>query len=197
MRQSSHRTREENHLYWPLEVLTGYLQTSQDRLLATQLPFISEQFSFICDKHRKTHPEIVGLSDFFADVTDDLRREMSKDAELYFPYIHHLAECHHCMLPLPVPEFSSISSVVHLTHANHNSVLKSLGTIIEMSFTFNKFTQVDSAYNLLVSSLNELEDDLQTLIHLKFDILYKRAVEMERIVGRNHYKYQFTDSDRS
>ena len=185
MRQISHRTQQKNYLYWPLDVLVNHVQNAQKNLGYEQIPYIREQFALVNERYRKIHPEIMGVSGFFMDVADNLNIELAKDEEYFFPYIRELVECHYENRQVSVPQFSSIGSVRQLSLLNHNTILKSLETIIEMTFTFNKFKLVDADHNKLVTSLNALEDDLQSIVHLKFDILFQRAIEMENTVGRN------------
>jgi iron-sulfur cluster repair protein YtfE (RIC family) len=190
MRLTSRKIREENYLYWPLEVLTGYIRSRQKRLIEEQLPAVTAQLNVVCEKYRTIHPEIAGLSNFFSDVTGDLRRELLTDEQLYFPYICDLVDCHHRNTQVLVPCFSSIGNVMHLSHINHQVIHRSLETIIDMTFTFNKFTQVDASHKSLVNSLNTLEDDVQSLIHIKFNILFQRASELENTVERDIHTHQ-------
>jgi iron-sulfur cluster repair protein YtfE (RIC family) len=176
---------QNNYHYWPLDVLVKHIGEAQNKLANVDIPFLREQFAKVCEGHRKIHPEIVGVSEFFSDITNDLCRGFSNDEKLFFPYMCDLVECHYQNRQVVVPSFTTIGNIMHLARVNYNTIMKSLDTVIEMAFTFKKFEQVDQVHHMLVKSLTAFEDDLHSLVHLKFDILFQRAMGMENTIGRD------------
>jgi iron-sulfur cluster repair protein YtfE (RIC family) len=173
-----------NFLYWPLEVLTGHIRSGQERLIRSSLPDIEALFTTVCGLHRKFHPEITAVHDLYREAARELERITELDRASIFPYIIQLAQCHHDNSEVTVPPFSSLSQILGQSRAAYAENCRTLETVIDMTFTFNKFTSVNSAHNALVQSLNALDDDLHSLAHLKFGILFSRAIEMEKTVAR-------------
>lgn len=178
------KTIQENYLYWPADVLARYIQTSQHQFVKKQVPALVGQFGLVCGKHKKVHPEITGVNDLFSDFAEQLRGDVEYDFTLIYPYIYDLVECHHKGTPLSAPGFSSISSIVETAREKQKSRIHCLDSIIELTFTFNRFASVNLEYNALVSALNVMADDLQLISHLKFNILFPKAAEMENTVNR-------------
>ena len=184
MRQASHRTETRQYLYWPIGVLADRIQATQKEMICGQMPLINTQFRIVKEKQPERQAEIDVSFNLFKGVCQELSEEFSRDTRLLFPYIREIVNCHHHHTQVTVPEFSSLSRVMRHSEKNHQVTVNTLERIIEQTLICTWFTFGDEGHGLLLKSLNALEADLQLLIHLKFDILFQRVVELENIVAR-------------
>jgi regulator of cell morphogenesis and NO signaling len=183
MEKNPANIQNDNFLYWPLDVLAYYIQKKQQKIMKMQKPLILEQFAMVCAKHGKFHPEIRDVSGFFNDLNAQFQKSMDKDTTLIFPYILDLVRSHHRHVPITAPKFSSMSNIHKTEYQNHQAIATGLAGIVELTSTFNRFTSVNSEYDLLVNALKMMADEFNSIGRLKFDILFPRAMEAENTVN--------------
>ena len=105
---------------------------------------------------------------------------MRKEEQVLFPFIERMEEAVIAGQPvLPAP-FSTVNNPVAMMIHEHDiagNLLRSMRTLS------NNYEAPDGAcvsYRALYSALAEFERDLHLHIHLENNILFPRAVEMER-----------------
>jgi regulator of cell morphogenesis and NO signaling len=105
---------------------------------------------------------------------------MMKEEMVLFPYIERMEESviqNEPVLPAP---FGSVQNPVALMEHEHDSAGAALRSIRKASSDFTPPTDACISYQSLYKALAAFEADLHQHIHLENNILFPRAIAMEK-----------------
>ena len=131
--------------------------------------------------HGKNHPELFGIRETFGWVSQELMTHMMKEEMVLFPYIERMEESviqHEPVLPAP---FGSVQNPVALMEHEHDSAGAALRSMRKASSDFTPPTDACISYQTLYKALAAFEADLHQHIHLENNILFPRAIAMEKV----------------
>jgi regulator of cell morphogenesis and NO signaling len=130
--------------------------------------------------HGQNHPEIAELQGLFQALSTELEPHMMKEERMLFPYTIEMEFATRNGHPLPNPPFGSLVNPVQrmILERRRRRMLR------EMRRVSGNYTIPQDAcisYQTLYQALDEFEKDLHQHIHLENNVLFPRAVEMERV----------------
>lgn len=178
--EDSPASNDENFLSWDLDFLSDYIVNKHHKYVTDSLPMLYEFSEKVARVHGDRHPEVVEIAHYFDAVAQELRMHMHKEEVILFPYIKELAVAKRENKTMDRPPFGSIENPIHMMEAEHESAG---GNMHEVSRLSNRFTPPHDAcasYRVLFAKLEEFEKDLHRHIHLENNILFPRAIEMEK-----------------
>ena len=105
---------------------------------------------------------------------------MVKEEKVLFPYIKDLVAAKSNGQPLQAAHFGSVQSPINMMEMEHELVAKNLEEIRQLSQNYSLPEDACASYSLLFRMLDEFENDLHLHIHLENNILFPRALEIEK-----------------
>lgn len=136
----------------------------------------------VATRHGEKHPELLEMQKLFRTACDDLGSHLMKEEMVLFPYVVKLETRFLKDLPGSRPHFGTVTNPVHVMNIEHDAV----GDLLrQMRAVSNEYAIPEGActsYTALYARLTDLERDLHQHIHLENNILFPRAIEMERKV---------------
>lgn len=166
---------------WPLDFLADYIVQNHHRYVAESVPSINTLLDKVVAAHGKQHPELETVRTAFHIVGDDLIAHMMKEEQILFPAIRQLVqwqrEEHPTAFSFP---FGSIANPIRMMEYEHTDAGDTLETI---RLTTSNFTvPADGCYSfqLLYQQLENFETDLHQHVHLENNILFPKAIQLER-----------------
>ena len=105
---------------------------------------------------------------------------MVKEEKVLFPYVKQLVVSTSQSLPLQAAHFGTVQSPINMMEMEHEIVGKAVEKIRSLSHNFALPEDACASYSLLYKMLEEFEDDLHTHIHLENNILFPKALELEK-----------------
>ncbi|HEX6848083.1 MAG TPA: iron-sulfur cluster repair di-iron protein [Chitinophagaceae bacterium] len=166
---------------WELDFLVDYILNVHHRYLRKALPEIQELTRKFLDGHRKKFPELQELEFIIRQFMKEIPPHMSQEEEIFFPYIkqiHHAHKNHESYARLLIRTLRKpLEEVMQKEHERTGSSLHALRTI-----TKNYTPPVDAclAHKVTFAKLKELDDDLVQHIHLESNILFPKAIALEK-----------------
>lgn len=136
----------------------------------------------VCRKHGEKHPELFALRKSFTALCDDLTTHLRKEEMLLFPFIKHLEMSAERNLSSPRPPFGTVQNPVRMMMAEHAADGEILREMREISRDYAVPENACPSFRALYFGLEELEKDLHRHIHLENNVLFPRAVELEKKV---------------
>lgn len=176
-------TPEELYLH-PIEVLVGYLKKKHRYFMRQELPFLSSMVSGI-----QAEPSYESLlSDLrlmFPLFADDFIHHIHEEEDTLFERIHFLQEIERNRLPLhQAVKVFNVASIIELAeeHEAHDDEMEGIRKLTA-NYTLNDGAPI--AIKVLYHELQKLEREL--IIHAKIenDLLFPKAMELEKEVKRN------------
>jgi regulator of cell morphogenesis and NO signaling len=130
--------------------------------------------------HGKNHPELVEIGRVWSEMFQEMTMHMMKEENILFPYIVELEWAAQGRGPRPACVFGTVENPVRMMMMEHDSAGANLRSLRELSSDFTPPAEGCTSYRVLYEALAAFEKDLHQHIHLENNILFPRAVEMER-----------------
>ncbi|GAB2549999.1 iron-sulfur cluster repair di-iron protein [Rufibacter soli] len=165
---------------WDLSFLADYIVNIHHKYVREAIPALYEYTTKIARVHGSRHPELLEVAKHFTNVANELEAHMPKEERVLFPFIKQLNEAKQKGEKLDKPAFGSIQSPINMMEMEHEAAGGELEAIREKT---NNFTLPDDAcatYQVAFAKLQEFEEDLHRHIHLENNILFPKALELEK-----------------
>ena len=164
----------------PLSKLTSYIVSKHHVFTREELERLDQLAAKVCSVHGQNHPELLLIKGQFHDLKRDLIPHMQKEEMILFPFIEQMDAAVSDGKPPPVPVFGTVQNPVRMMMIEHDAAGEILKRIRQLSDGFAVPEDGCISYETLYKALEMLELDLHQHIHLENNILFPRAVEMER-----------------
>ena len=160
----------------PLGELIDHIVGRHHTYVKAELPRLETLIAKVVEVHGKNHPELQQAQVAFSDLANELAGHLMKEEQILFPYVKQMADgasggpCCFGTVQNPI-------RVMMLEHDNAGEKLR------EMRNATNNYALPQDAclsYRTVFAALAEFERDLHQHIHLENNILFPRAVRMER-----------------
>lgn len=172
---------------WKTDFLADYIINVHHHYLRESLPLIKEHLTHFVSEHSKKFPQLNELQIEFNSLEKAIVPHLDQEEQIIFPYIRQIAHAYESKEPYARLLVRTLRKPVEDIMQNEHTIMdKRLSRI--RSITQN-YTPPDAAcigHRLSYSLLRELDDDLIQHIHLENNILFPRAIVMEReLLERN------------
>ena len=169
-----------NYDSWDLDFLSEYIINTHHKYVQEATVALIQYSDKVARVHGDNHPEVVEINKDFHALAQELEMHMHKEEMILFPFIKQLANAKKNNLTLAQPHFGTIQNPINMMEAEHDGA----GDIIKnIKSLTNDFTPPEGACNtfkLLYSKLEEFQNDLFQHIHLENNILFPKAIRMEK-----------------
>jgi len=164
----------------PLSELIAHIKNTHHKYTREEIVRLPALLEKVCSVHGKKHPELPGIRDTFLGLSQELTTHLMKEEMVLFPYIVRMEEAVLQKEPILPAPFGTVKNPVSMMEHEHDSAGNALREMREAS---NGYTAPDDAcvsYQTLYQALAAFESDLHLHIHLENNILFPRAIAMER-----------------
>ena len=179
--QSAHAAQEEHN--WQTEALAdliAHIKNTHHVYTREELARLGPLFDKVCSVHGKNHPELLQIRGFFQCLAQELTTHLMKEEMVLFPYVKRMEEAaieNEPMVPAP---FGTVQNPVSMMEHEHDSAGNALRAMRAASNGYAAPADACVSYQTLYRALAEFEADLHQHIHLENNILFPRAVAMEK-----------------
>ncbi len=165
---------------WELDFLADYIINNHHQYVKQSGTIINEHIDKTAAVHGKNHPEIIEAAKLFSICHKDLKQHMMKEETILFPYIKYLVKVKNGAASFEAPYFSTIRNPINMMEAEHQSAGDIFVKIRELTNNFTLPSDACNTYKAAFEELNDFELDLHKHIHLENNILFPKAIEMEK-----------------
>ncbi len=134
----------------------------------------------VASRHGDHHQYLLELKDLFEAVCNDLGPHMEKEEQVLFPYIMDLETRQSTGQPPPFPPFGTVQNPIRMMTAEHETVGDLLSEMREITSDYELPGGACPSFTALYHRLAEFERDLHQHIHLENNLLFPRAIDLER-----------------
>lgn len=165
---------------WPLDLLADYIEKKHHRYAETKIPEIKSYLNKIVNVHGRQHPELVEIETLFLQSAGELSMHMKKEELILFPYIRKMVQAEqHNDKPVK-PHFGTIENPVAMMKHDHDTEGDRFRKIAALSNQYTLPMGACNTYRVAFALLKEFEDDLHLHIHLENNILFPKAIDLEK-----------------
>jgi len=173
----------DNDRDWRRESLTdliAHITRTHHKFVREEIARLGPLFQKVCGVHGKNHPELPRMQATFADLAQELTMHLMKEEMVLFPYVIRMEEAVIQKEPVLPPPFGTVQNPVSMMMHEHDSAGIALRVLRQASTGYTPPPEACASYQALYRALAEFEADLHQHIHLENNILFPRAVAMEK-----------------
>jgi len=170
----------DNYDRWGLDFLTDYIYNKHHQYYYDQAPIINELLIKVANHHGERYPQLVKAYQLYTSLSQELNEHFAKEEKILFPFIKTLVLSKQTGNIQELQKRFSLSAPIQMMETDHEAAGEILA---ELSTVTNQYTAPDGACNsfqFLYQKLKELEEDLHQHIHLENNILFPKALALEK-----------------
>ncbi|MBS1572077.1 MAG: iron-sulfur cluster repair di-iron protein [Bacteroidetes bacterium] len=169
-----------NYSEWNLDFLADYIVNTHHNYVRKYLPEITSYAAKVAKVHGDNHPELLQINVLVDKVNKELTTHMAEEETILFPRVKEivLAQKNNTLYSNSGRE--SLSYLIDETEKEHDSVGRAMEEIRNLSKNYSLPEDACASYKLLFKMLEEFESDLFTHIHLENNIMFPKAMEIEK-----------------
>lgn len=168
---------------WDVDFLVDYIYNQHHKYFYENRDILLQLAVTVRDAHGKAHPELIRLTKLVGNLFDDLKSHFYKEEKKVFPYIRELA-IYKRNGTRPLNQVTMTQGPLAMMLMEHEAAGDALKTIRRITNDYQVPGNACNSYRLLYNKLEELENDLHQHIHLENNILFPKALQIEKeLVG--------------
>ena len=165
---------------WPMDLLAEYIEKKHHRYVEEKTLEIKPYLEKIARVHGGRHPELLEINEHFNATAGELAMHMKKEELIVFPFIKKMVKAKEEGSKLAAPNFESIQFPIQAMMDEHTNEGDRFRLIEELSNNYTTPEDGCNTYKVTFALLKEFEQDLHLHIHLENNILFPRAIELEK-----------------
>ena len=165
---------------WPLDLLADYIEKKHHRYVEESSQVLMPYLAKLCKVHGERHPELFEIADEFKKSATELASHMKKEELILFPFIRKLVKAEQEHSVIVKPHFGSVENPVEMMMQDHEVEGERFRKIADLSDNYTPPEDACNTYRVSLALLNEFEQDLHLHIHLENNILFSKAIELEK-----------------
>ena len=174
-----------NYQSWPLDLLADYIEKKHHRYVQEKTLEIQPYLDKICKVHGERHPELLEIKEEFNASAGELAAHMKKEELILFPFIRKMTKAKLENTKVDAAHFGTVKNPIQMMMNEHTVEGNRFRKIEELSNNYTPPLDACNTYRVSFALLKEFEQDLHLHIHLENNILFPRAIEIEKELIQN------------
>lgn len=170
----------KNYNQWELNELADHIVNVHHKYIRENIPVIIGYASRVVQVYAKDHPELIQIQRLFSELSIDLTGHLKKEEKIVFPFIKSMTEALKKDEQLVKPAFDTLNNPIRIMEEDHEEAGVMFKKIKILSNYFTPPAGACNTFNAFYSKLEEFEKDLHHHVHLENNILFPKALEMEK-----------------
>jgi len=166
---------------WNLDFLADYIVNTHHSYVKKTIPDIRTYSEKVAKVHGAHHPELLVINQLAQEVCDEMSSHMVKEETVLFPYIKQLvAAKNNGNGKVKFGNLDSVETPINMMEMEHELVGGNMDKIRTISNNFQLPEDACASYSYLFKTLDEFENDLHIHVHLENNILFPKALDLEK-----------------
>ena len=165
---------------WGLDFLSDYIVNTHHSYIRKTLPDIRGYALKVAQVHGAHHPELIPIRQLVEEVNKELSEHIVKEETVLFPFIKELVMAKDRSQSPRAVQFGSVENPIHMMEAEHETAGRCMEEIRSLSNNYTLPGDACASYSLLFKMLNDFEEDLHIHVHLENNILFPKAIALEK-----------------
>jgi regulator of cell morphogenesis and NO signaling len=170
---------------WPLDLLADYIEKKHHRYVQEKTLEIQPYLDKICKVHGERHPELLEIKEEFNASAGELAAHMKKEELILFPFIRKMTKAKLENTKVDAAHFGTVKNPIQMMMNEHTVEGHRFMKIEELTNNYTPPQDACNTYRVSFALLKEFEQDLHLHIHLENNILFPRAIEIEKELIQN------------
>jgi regulator of cell morphogenesis and NO signaling len=171
---------EHDFQKWDIGFLSDYIINTHHQYVKDNTSFIQEMAHKVARVHGANHPELIKIAEVFDRIGQNLTLHMVKEEKILFPRIKELAYYQKIGATIPADDFGLVSTPIQVMESEHEQAGEDFEEIRLLTANYELPLDACRSYTILFKKLEEYENDLNRHVHLENNILFPKAIEVEK-----------------
>ena len=175
----------EEDCHWltcPLGELADHIVNTHHAFTRREMPVLANMAEKVFARHRHTNPELGKLRELVEALKGELFIHMSKEEQVLFLALKALEDCASRRDCLPT-HCGYLLNPIRRMMEEHDDTGELLKSIRGITRNYQAPEVACTTFRALYAGLKQMEEDLHRHIHLENNILFPRALELEKVLG--------------
>jgi len=165
---------------WELDFLADYIVNIHHNYVRESVRPLTDLADKINRVHGGAHPELAEIQEHVKILLREMVSHQIKEEKILFPFIRQMVKCKKEDKPFIDPSFGPVENPIEMMLDDHNIAAKHIHAIEELSKGYEVPRDGCESYRLYFYKLKGFDDDLHQHIHLENNILFPKAIAMEK-----------------
>ncbi|AEA45164.1 iron-sulfur cluster repair di-iron protein [Fluviicola taffensis] len=165
---------------WPIDLLVDYIEKKHHRYVEEKTQEIKPYLDKICRVHGERHPELFEINEHFTTAAGELALHMKKEELVLFPFVRKMAKAKQENKVPDAPHFGAVENPIQMMMNEHTTEGERFRKIETLSNNYTPPQDACNTYRVTFALLKEFEQDLHLHIHLENNMLFPKAIELEK-----------------
>ncbi|MFV0265717.1 MAG: iron-sulfur cluster repair di-iron protein [Draconibacterium sp.] len=162
-----------------LDQLSDYIVARHHSYVSQNIPFLQQKLQKLCDVHGENHPELFKVKDLFSTAAGNLTMHMQKEELVLFPYIRKMVQYKNGDTSI-ANEFGGVNGPIEVMLQEHQAEGERFFEIADLTSGYTCPPDGCNTYRITYQTLSDFEQDLHRHIHLENNILFLKALALEK-----------------
>ncbi len=177
--QAAPKTSNNSYNDWNLDFLADYIVNNHHSYVRKYLPELRGYALKVAQVHGDIHPELFVIQKLVEEINTELTAHMTEEEDILFANIKKIVAAKNSGQAFDNGG-TNLNAEIEDLEKEHDYVGRCLDKIRAASNSYAIPEDACASYKLLFKMIQEFEDDLHIHIHLENNILFPKAVEMEK-----------------
>ena len=166
---------------WNVDFLVDYIINVHHAFLITNFPDIIDTVERFVGSHKSKDPYLSEILESLLELRDDLIPHLEQEEKIIFPYIKQIAHAWESHEPYAALLVRTLRKPVeNMMNHEHEHIGKYLHRLRYLTNNYEPVPNTCISHKVAFSKLKELDNDLVQHIHLESNILFPKAIAMEK-----------------
>ena len=165
---------------WKADALADYISNVHHKYIEENIPLIISYAAQVVQKYAGDHPGLIQIQRLFSESVIELGGHTLKEENLLFPFIKEMQKAEEKGIKLEKPSFDTVHNPIRVMEQEHNEVETVFRRISALSGNYMPPVGACHTFKAFYSKLKEFDQDLQQHVHLENEILFPKALQMEK-----------------
>ena len=164
---------------WEIDFLADYIVNMHHSYVRKYLPELQAYAFKVSQVHGQRHPELLQIKQLVKLIKEELSAHLEEEEQVLFAYIKKITKAKKHNDPLTT-QTNDLTTLIGALEKDHDVVGRAFEKISSLSNGYTIPADACASYTLFYNMLQEFEEDLHMHIHLENNILFPKAIEMEK-----------------
>lgn len=165
---------------WNLDFLADYIVNTHHSYVKKMMPDLKAYADKVARVHGGHHPELMEINQLVQQTMKEMAEHTIEEETVLFPYIKKLGTLNG---DATAADIDHVEESIDLRVQEHELVGGNMEKIRALSSNYTVPEDGCSSYSFLFKSLNEFEQDLHIHVHLENNILFPKAIALEKEIS--------------
>jgi regulator of cell morphogenesis and NO signaling len=175
-----HSVFERNWATASLTDLCDHIEQTHHERLKQDLPRLEFLTAKVVSRHGHHRPELVEIHRIVLALRAELESHMAKEEQVLFPFCRRLDTAEE----LPPSHCGTVRNPIEVMVREHDDAGEALARIRELTNGYAPPPDACNTFRATYDALHELERDMHQHVHKENNILFPKAIRIEKLLSR-------------